>query len=396
MLSLILKKDAVKDVRKGNPWIWQGMIKMNSALETAEAGSLVQITDHRATPLGIGYINPQNILACRILSLQPNTVINQQFFYHIFKNALNKREKLFNQPFYRLVHSESDQMPGLIIDRFGDILVCQTSTAGMEKLKPLWLPALQDLLAPMAIVLRDDVPARKKEGLSTGTSVYYGEIPELVEVYEHNRIYYANLLTGQKTGWFYDQRANRTYLSGVVEGKEVLDLYSHSGGFGMAAGKGNAAQVTMTDSSSLALELAEHAAKRNGIDSRCTYERADAYEYLESCIEQGKLFDVVMADPPAFIKEKRFIAAGLKGYQKLAFLCAQTVKDEGVFCIASCSHHAAEHALQRAVEEGIAKAGRRYTLIHKAGADKDHPAHPALPESKYLKFLAYRVSVKRD
>lgn len=391
MLSLLLKKESVKEILNGCPWIWSGMIEMNSALETAEPGTLVHIMDNRAKQIGVGYLNPRNILACRVLSLQPNIVINQQFFYNAFKCALNKREKLFNQSFYRLVHSESDNLPGLVIDRFNDIIVCQTSTAGMEKLKSLWLPAIQELLNPSAIVLRDDVPARKKEGLSIATSIYFGSVPEYVEVHEHNRIYYANLLTGQKTGWFYDQRANRTYLSELVAGKNVLDLYSHSGGFGIAAGKGKAARVTMVDSSALALTLAASAAKLNGIENLCNYTRADAYEYLEECVASGKQFDIIMADPPAFIKEKRFIMAGLKGYQKLAFLCAKTVVDNGIFCIASCSHHASENSLQRAVEDGIKRAGRKYKLIHKAGADKDHPVHPALPESKYLKFMAYRL-----
>ncbi len=391
MLTLLLKKEAVKEIAAGSPWIWRGMIEMNSELEMAVPGSLVQIMDHRAKPLGVGYLNPGNILACRVLSLQAGIKINQQYFYNIFKLALNKRQKLFIQPFYRLVHSESDNLPGLVIDRFGEILVCQTSTAGMENLKPLWLPALQELLNPAAIVLRDDIPARKKEGLAQGVSVYSGVIPEFVTILEHNRVYCANLLTGQKTGWFYDQRANRTYLSSLVAGKTVLDLYSHSGGFGMAAAKGEASKVTLVDSSSLALELADRAAILNGVENLCEFERADSYEYLEKCISTGKKFDVIMADPPAFIKERKYIASGLKGYEKLAFLCAKIVTESGVFCIASCSHHASEIALQKAVEAGLKKSGRKYQLIHKAGADKDHPVCKTLPESKYLKFMVYAV-----
>ncbi len=391
MLSLLLKKESVKDVSKGNPWIFKGMIELTSELETAEAGSLVQIMDSRAKPIGVGYLNPGNMLACRVLSLQPNAVINQQFFHNLFYKALKKRQKLFDKPFYRMVHSESDNIPGLVVDRFGDIIVCQTSTAGMEKLKPIWLPALQNLLKPASIILRDDVPVRKKEGLPLETSVYLGEVPELVEVHEYNRIYYANLLTGQKTGWFYDQRANRTYLSGLVAGKTVLDLYSHSGGFGVAAAKGDAANVTMVDSSNLALELAGKAVDLNFVKAQCEFVRADAYDYLEKCKKDGKHFDIVMADPPAFIKEKRYIMAGLKGYQKLAYLCAIATKNDGILCITSCSHHASEQALKRAVEEGVTKAGRKYKLIHKAGADEDHPAHHALPESQYLKFVAYKL-----
>lgn len=391
MLSLLLKKESVKEFSKGNPWIFNGMIEMNSELETAETGSLVQILDNRAKPLGVGYLNPKNVLACRVLSFKAGTVINQKFFGNLFTAALKKRQKLFDKQYYRLIHSESDQLPGLVIDCFGDIIVCQTSTAGMEKLKPLWLPALQEVLNPSCIIFRDDIPARKKEGLKTEVSVYSGTVPELVEVYEHNRIYYANLLTGQKTGWFYDQRANRTYLSGLATGKNILDLYSHSGGFGIAAAKGNAKQVTMVDSSSLALELAKKAASLNGVESQCNFQRADAYEYLEAAVKEGRSFDIVMADPPAFIKERKYIMAGLKGYQKLAFLCASVTQEGGIFCIASCSHHAEEKALKRAVEDGISKAGRKFKLIHKSGADKDHPVNPNLPESQYLKYLAYGV-----
>ncbi len=391
MLSICLKKESVKDFSKGNPWIFKGMINMTSESETSEAGGLVQILDHRTRPLGIGYLNPNNVLACRVLSFQPNIVINQQFFHHLFSKALEKRRKLFDRDFYRLVHSESDNLPGLVIDRFGDIIVCQTSTMGMEKLKPLWLPALTAILNPKTIIFRDDVPARKKEKLPAEVSVYLGEVPEYIEVQEHNRLYYANLLTGQKTGWFYDQRANRTYLSGLVESKTVLDLYSHSGGFGIAAAKGEAAHVTMVDSSALALELAKKATILNSVEKLCGFIQADAYDYLELCVKENRQFDVVMADPPAFIKERKYIMSGLKGYQKLAFLCASVTGKDGIFCIASCSHHASEHSLKRSVEEGISKAGRKYKLIHKAGADKDHPIHHALPESSYLKFLAYKL-----
>lgn len=391
MQLLLLKKEAVKEFSKGIPWIWRSMIQLTSQLETAEAGELVQIADHRTKPLGIGYINPGNILMCRVLSFQANTKINQAFFSKLFSRALDKRQKNFAQPFYRFAHSESDGLPGLVIDRFGSILVCQTSTAGMDKLKPLWLPAIQELLAPDCIILRDDVPARKKEGLPTHVEVYYGTAPELVEVQEHGRLYYANLLEGQKTGWFYDQRANRTYLSSLCAGKNVLDLYSHSGGFGMAAAKGNATHVTLVDSSNLALQMAEKAAELNKVSDLCSFKRADAYEYLELCVKDGKKFDIVMADPPAFIKERKYIMSGLKGYNKLAFLSASVTAEGGIFCIASCSHHASEKDLKRAVEEGITKAGRKFSLVHKAGADLDHPIHNSLPESQYLKFLAYQL-----
>jgi 23S rRNA (cytosine1962-C5)-methyltransferase len=390
MLSLLLKKESVKNVLKGDPWVFAGMISMTSELETAESGVLVNILDNKAKPIGVGYFNPKSQLACRVLSLKAGEKIDASFFAKLFKAALAKREKTFAHPYYRLVHSESDYLPGLVIDRFGEIIVCQTTTAGMENLKPVWLPVLQDLLQAKTVIFRDDVPVRKKEGLEAEASVYRGELPEIIEVKEHNTIYYANLLTGQKTGWFYDQRANRNYFAGMVKDKKVLDIYSHSGGFGISAAQ-NAAHVTMVDSSELALELAQKAAVRNGIAEKCSFARSDAYEFLENAVKNSEKFDAIMADPPAFVKERKHTNAGLKGYQKLAFLCASILEKEGIFCIASCSHHAAARDFRKAAQQGIAKTGRSFKLLHKDGADKDHPVHPFLAESQYLKFMVFLV-----
>ncbi len=392
-LELILKKDSANQiVRNHSPWIYKGMVSINSALETAKPGSLVQILDNKAKPIAIGYFNPNNILACRVLSWNPKEQINQNFFYNLLKKSLDKRSKFFNKSYYRLVHSEGDFLPGLVIDRFGDVLVCQTSTAGMEELKPLWLPALEELLKPSTILLRDDIPIRKKEGLQLTKTIYRGQLEEITKVYENDFIYCANLLTGQKTGWFYDQRANRQYFSTLVKNKQVLDIYSHSGGFGIAAAKSGADYVTMLDSSAFALNLAKQAAELNNIQNKCNFIEQDAYKHLEECIEKGIKYNAIMADPPAFIKEKKYIESGLKGYQKLAYLCAQILEDNGIFAIASCSHHAQMKDFRRAVEAGIKKAGKELSLSHQSGADKDHPQHPALPEGGYLKFLVYSSS----
>lgn len=388
MLSVVLTKEGVKHISNGSPWVFAGMLQMTSELETAESGILVNILDNKAKPFAIGYFNPKSQLACRILSTNPNTKINQAFFSHLFLAALNKRNKDFSVPYYRLVHSESDNLGGLIIDRFGDVLVCQISTAGMENLKSIWLPALKELLKPKTIIYRNDIPVRAKEGLEQSVYKEGEEFINPVEVLEHQCVYYGNLLTGQKTGWFYDQRANRNYFAGLVKGKTVLDIYSHSGGFGMSSAKGGAASVTLVDSSALALELAQKASVRNNVEAACDFVRSDAYEYLEKC---EKKFDCIMADPPAFVKERQYIASGLKGYQKLSFLCVSNLVHGGIFAIASCSHHASAKDFRKAVEAGIAKTGRKFNLIHKAGADKDHPVHPSLPESQYLKFMVFQI-----
>jgi 23S rRNA (cytosine1962-C5)-methyltransferase len=389
MLSLTLQKDSAKQVRAGYPWAFAGDIRITSDLETALPGSLVRISDHDGKPLGVGYYNPKAALACRVLSLNPNAAVDVPFFRFLFVRALERREKLFSLPFYRLAHSESDGLPGLVVDRFGDVLVCQTGTAGMEALKPLWIEALRDVVRPSALVFRDDAPARAREGLGLSVS-FDSPVPPLAEVRENGCVYYADLLAGQKTGWFYDQRANRRYVAELSQGKTMLDLYSHSGGFGLACAKGGAARTTLVDSSALALDLAARAAGANGVAESCEFVRADVYVWLEEAAKAGRRFDVVMADPPAFVKERKHKAAGLKGYKKLASLCAPLVAEDGAFCIASCSHHAPMREFRRAVEEGITAAGRRFSLVKQAGADKDHPVRPLLPESGYLKFSGYR------
>lgn len=384
--TLIVEKNAAR-VKGGYPWVFASDIRMSSALELAEPGTLVALADARGRGLGVGYYHPRAALACRILAHDPRVSVDAAFFRRRFAEALRKRETAFGVPYYRLVHSEGDFLPGLIVDRYGDVLVCQTTTAGMERLKPLWVPALRETLAPRAVVHRDDAPTRAREGLPLGV-VVEGDLPPMpIPVEENGARYFADLLRGQKTGWFYDQRANRRHVAELAAGKTVLDLYAHTGGFGVAAAIFGAAHVTLADASASALALARQAAEKNGVAERCAFVEGDVFRLLPAWIAAGKTGDVVIADPPAFAKDKRNLAAGLRGYEKLARLCAGLVAPGGVLFIASCSHHAAPEAFRKAVEKGL--AGRSFRLLRKAGADTDHPAHPQLPENAYLKALTY-------
>ncbi len=387
MLQVPLSPRAIKSLGQGHPWVFQSDIVMNSALELSEPGSLVQLVDKRANVLAIGYLHPQQTIAVRILSHTAKETIDTAFFLRLMSTALSKREQWFLVPYYRLVHSEGDGLPGLIVDRFGDVVVCQTSTAGMERLKPLWIPALTQLLSPKSIVFRDDTPARVREGLAQQVQVEGEPITAPVRLLEHDTTYLADALEGQKTGWFYDQRAHRAHIASLASGKSVLDVYSHSGGFGLAAANAGAASVTLVDSSARALGLARDAAALNPRQPT-EYIEADAMEFLQA---SDTHYDIVLVDPPAFVKEKKHLHAGLKGYEKLARLAMPRVKEGGIFFIASCSHHATPSLFRKAVETGIKSSGRRFTLIAQGGADKDHPIHYQLKENTYLKALTYRM-----
>ncbi len=390
MHTIPIKASEVARLKKGYPWVYKHAIQ-GSKLPPVTPGECVYFVDEKKRPFAIGYYNPLTKLAGRILTLDHKTPINEDFFLNLFKKALAARERRFEAPFYRLVHAEGDGLPGLIIDRFGDTLVCQTNTAGMEQLKPFWLAALQTLLSPSRVICRDDTPLREKEGLPLTITAPLGALDAHVAIEQQGITFFADPTQGQKTGWFYDQRSNRHWLSLQAAGKTVLDLYTYSGGFGIAAASQGATRVTLVDGSASALALATLAAKANKLESLCTFVKANVFDLLPTLINEGQSFDIVIADPPAFVKQALQKGQGLRGYQKLAKLASQVVAPGGLFFMASCSHHASMTDFRQAVESGIAKAGRTATFIRKAGADKDHPMHPLIPENYYLKALAYTL-----
>lgn len=391
MTPLRLKKGVEENIRKGFPWVYAGDLIESSELLTLPPGALVAIETARGERVATGYYNAKSPIAARVLTLK-NEKIDAAFFAERLQRALARREKIIGVPYCRLAHSEADGLPGLLLDRFGDIVVAQVGTAGMERLQPAWMEALESLLHPKAVVLRNDTASRKLEGLAQEVRVIKGDVPPLVEIHENGCAYFADLLRGQKTGWFYDQRDNRKMIADMAAGKTVLDAYSHSGGFGVLAAKAGAREVTMADSSKLALDLARTAAEKNGVAERCRYIQGDAFETMERLAREGRRFDIVLADPPAFVKSRKDVVSGMKGYAKVARLAASLVEGGGLLFVASCSHHAARGAFNRAVLEGIEKAGRPGTILKETGAAPDHPRHPMLPQSEYLKGVLVEVA----
>jgi 23S rRNA (cytosine1962-C5)-methyltransferase len=313
--------------------------------------------------------------------------IGKRFFVRRFERALRLRERLYDRPYYRLVHAEADGLPGLVVDRFGAILVVQTNAAGMDRLMPVILDALRTLLEPQAIVLRNDSPARTQEGLNLETRVAMGAIAGAVTVEENGAVFQADLLAGQKTGWFFDQRDNRAFVAGLAADARVLDLYCYSGGFAIAAACKGASSVLGIDRSEPALTLAAEAARRNGAADRVVFRRGDVFAEATALAAEGERFDIVIADPPAFARSKRDVPAALRGYRKLARLAAQLTAPGGFLFLASCSHNVGAAEFAEAVRRGLVDAGRGARILRSAGASPDHPVHPALPESAYLNAL---------
>jgi 23S rRNA (cytosine1962-C5)-methyltransferase len=374
-----------KRAEGGHPWIYSNEIAMEAATKALPPGGLVTVRKPDGKGLGVATFNAHPLVSARLLSRDATQKIDRIFLTRTLRRALALREKLFAEPSYRLVHAEADGLPGLVVDRFGTALVCQFNTAGMALLETDVLAALDELLRPEIIVLRNDSSARLAEGLTGEVRVAKGTIDGPIEFVENGARFRADLLGGQKTGWFFDQRANRRFMSALARDGRVLDLYTFAGGFAVQAALAGAREVIGIDRSESALALAKEAASLNGVAARCAFRRAEAFAEMERLAQEDERFDVVIADPPAFIKAKKDVGAGLRGYRKLAHLAGALVAKGGFLFLASCSHNAELSAFAEAIRRGLADTGRNARILRTSGADSDHPVHPALPESAYLK-----------
>lgn len=384
--TIILPKG--RRARIGSPWIFSNEIRMDEAAKAIVPGSVVNVRGEDGREFGTGYFNPRSLIAVRLLAGECDTVIDRDFFSTRLGRALALRERFYEAPFYRLVHAEGDGLPGLVIDRFDDVLTVQAGTAGMEKQLDNIVAALEARLKPKTIILRNDAPSRALEGLDPYVRAAKGEGAR-VAVLENGCRYLADLAQGQKTGWYYDQRDNRAFIAALAKGKSVLDAYSYTGGFGVAAAKAGAKEVVCLDSSAPALALAEESARANGVKIQAV--KADVFEELERLVGREETFDIVIADPPPFVKSKKDLEPGAKAYRKLAKLAAQVTAQRGILLVASCSHNIPPDRFAAECAAGIARTGRAASLIRSAGAGPDHPVHPLLPESAYLKALVYAL-----
>ena len=360
---------------------------LKSIIKALPPGTLVTLRRADGRPFGVAMFNPHTLIAARLLDRDAAREIGRRFFARRLERALRVRERLYDRPYYRLVHAEADGLPGLIIDRFGAVLVVEANAAGMDRLLPVIMEALQGLFHPEAIVLRNDSLARTQEGLALETRVGLGAIEGPVPVEENGVVFAADVLTGQKTGWFFDQRDNRAFVAGIAAGARVLDLYCYSGGFAVAAAHNGATAVLGIDRSEPALALAAESAKRNGVSETCVFRRGEVFAETTALATAAERFDIVIADPPPFARSKRDVPPALRGYRKLAKLAAQATASGGFLFLASCSHNVETADFTEAVRHGLADAGRVARILRSTGAGPDHPVHPALPESAYLKAL---------
>ncbi len=374
-----------KRAEAGHPWIYANEVRMDEAARALEPGSLVTLRRADDSAFGVAMFNPHCLLAARLLDRDAGRPIGVRFLMRRLERALRLREQLFDKPYYRLVHADADRLPGLIVDRFGTVLVVQSNAAGMARLEPLVLDALAVLLKPQAIVLRNDSPARAQEGLLPETRVAQGTIDERVFAHENGAAFPVDPLAGQKTGWFFDQRGNRRFIAGLARNARVLDLYCVTGGFAVQAARAGATAVLGIDSSEPALALATEAAALNGCGGICAFRRAEVFGEAARLADAGERFDIVIADPPAFAKSRKEVPAALRGYRKLARLAASLTARGGILFLASCSYNVGAAEFAEAIRRGLADAGRGGRILRIAGAGPDHPVHLSLPESAYLK-----------
>lgn len=355
-------------------------------------GSLVTVEDAEGHVVATGYYNGRSQIALRILSFNDEK-IDEAFFARKFQEASAFRERFLDlsaTDAYRLVFSESDGLPGLIVDRYGDFAVIQIHTLGMDLLKPLVVGALVKVLKPKGIYERSDLDVRKKEGLSAmPKGVLYGEEPpKELEVKENGLTFAVNIPEGQKTGFFLDQRDNRLALRRYVHGKTVLNLFSYSGGFSVSALDGGAAKVTSVDISGPALELARKNFSLNGFDpSGHRFETRDVFEFLDAEAEKGTRYDVIVVDPPAFVKNRDSLNHGINAYIKLNHKALQLLSDDGILVSSSCSSHVSPEMFRTVLFKAALQAGRATVILEQKSQPPDHPLNINFPEGEYLKFF---------
>lgn len=374
--------------RNGAPWLFSNEIVMSDAAKALTPGSIVNVVGDDGTVLGTGYFNPRSLIAVRLLARTANVMIDTAFFVSAFVRARKIRSALIDQPYYRLINAEGDGLPGLIIDLFGDTIVVQIGTAGMELLQRPILEALENVFTPKTILLRADTPSRTLEGLELYVREVKGSAGR-IDVVENGVRYYANISAGQKTGWYYDQRDTRAFVARLAKGRSLLDAYCYCGGFALAAAHAGASDVTGIDSSAPAIALASEAAAAGRLSAK--FLEADAMAMLQELGNGKERFDIVVADPPPFVKSRKDVEAGAKAYRKLAKLAAAVTAPEGYLVLASCSHNMPADRFAFECASGILRAGRVGRQIYAAGAGFDHPTHPMLPESGYLKAFVFAL-----
>lgn len=389
---LRLNKNEDRRLRAGHVWVFSNEVDTKlTPLAQFEPGQPVLIEAAGGQVIGTGYVNPHALICARLVSRDPQYTLDQSLLTHRLNVALALRERLFDTPYYRLAFGDSDGLPGLVVDRYGDIAVAQVTTAGMERLKNEIVAALTKVIRPHAIVFRNDTSTRELEGLTSYVETALGEAPETIELVENGVKFAVPLLTGQKTGWFYDQRPNRARFRNYIKGQRVLDVFSYLGAWGVQAAAAGAESVMCVDSSPKAAEGLRHNAELNGVADKIAVEREDAFEVLRRLRAARERFDVVVLDPPAFIKRKKDIKEGTQAYQRLNQMAMQVLSKDGVLVSCSCSYHLHRDDLRDILLKGSRHIDRFLEIIEEGHQGPDHPMHPAIPETGYLKAFFARL-----
>ncbi|HTC10035.1 MAG TPA: class I SAM-dependent rRNA methyltransferase [Acetobacteraceae bacterium] len=382
--TIRLNPGAGKRLRAGAPWVFSNEVAMKPEYRQLPPGGLVRLEGDDGARFGTFMFNSHSLIAARLLDRDPEAKIDAGWMRAHLDAAIALRAKISDTPYYRLVHAEADFLPGLIIDRYDDVVVLQANSAGMDRLTPEIVAALTELLPLRAVIARNDAAARRQEGLEEKIALLHGSDPT-ASVREGGIHFPIDPLSGQKTGWFFDQRPNRDRVAALAEGARVLDMFSHVGAFGLRCAAAGATSVRLIDSSALALEHAEQAAAHNNLTDRVITQRGDAFATMEALAKTRERFDIVICDPPAFARSRKDADAGLRSYGRMARLAAPLVAQGGFLFVASCSHHAPLDAWAAQIAWGLHRARRPARILATTGAGPDHPVHPHLPETAYLK-----------
>lgn len=390
--SLRLRRNEERRLLAGHLWIYSNEVNTKlTPLKHFLPGEQARVESHSGKLLGTAYINPRSLICGRIFA-RNSRILDHGLLTERIAAAHNLRQRMFDKPFYRLVYGESDLLPGLVVDRFGPHLSVQINSAGMEAVKDTIVDVLKTLLTPESILFRNDGPIRLREGLEQCVEIGTGTPPDEVELIENGVQMVAPLMGGQKTGWFYDQRPNRAKLQEFVKGKRVLDVFSYVGSFGIQAAVAGAKEVWAVDASSFALDVARKNSRLNGVENRFHSLKGDGFDILSSLNENGEKFDVIVVDPPAFIKRKKDHRKGLRGYTRINEQAMQLLAGDAILLSASCSMHLQRDELTDILRRGGLRTNRHVQLLFEGMQGPDHPVHPAIPETRYLKALLARVT----
>lgn len=390
--DLWLKKGEERRLRAGHLWVYSNEVDSErSRLKELAPGQPVLIRDHRGKPLGCGYANPHSLICARLVSRDPDRPLDRSLLVHRLNVALSLRKRFYEKPYYRLVYGESDSLPGLIVDRFDDLCVVQINTAGMERVKESIVEALAKVVRPRHILIRADSSVREMEGLPAYVEWATGDGPTELQVEENGARFMAPAASGQKTGWYFDHRENRARLARLVHGARVLDVFSYVGAWGVLAARAGAADVTCIDSSESALDYAHRNAELNGVGEKLRTIQGDAFAAMKELRAERERFDVVIVDPPAFIKRRKDFKAGLTAYRQLNQAAIQLLGKDGLLVSASCSAHLSESSLVQTVLASARHLDRSAQILEFGQQGPDHPVHPAIPETRYLKGIQFRI-----